>query len=138
MDGRGNGSGSIVTAMWMNYILFTVTNSMPVYLWCYMPALSNQVKRKSSSEPTTSKCSRIAEKNEAKARAAKEIFETLKVKHAGKYTAEQLHSWAQLVEMEKHDSLEEPPNYCFYKKKSRDLPRIMSNTEGLSRVRMRT
>ena len=52
-----------------------------------MPALSTQVKRKNSSEPKTSKGSRIE---------ANKMFESLKV--------EQLHSWAQLVEMKRHDS----------------------------------
>ena len=42
------------------------------------------------------------------------IEEKLKEKHSGRYTDEQLRSWAHLIQMCKHNSYEEPPDKPFF------------------------
>ena len=88
-----------------------------VLLWCYLPDSSTQKKRKIPSEQAT-KRSKSLQSNEKKVCEAKEVLEELRQKHAGKYNHEQLHGWAQLIQMEKHSSLEEPPDFPFFKQKS--------------------
>ena len=44
-----------------------------------------------------------------------EIVEKLKEKHSNdKYTPEQLHCWANLIQMKKHSSYESPPEYRYF------------------------
>ena len=48
-----------------------------------------------------------------------EILERLKTKYQGsKYTPEQLHCWANLIQLKKHDSYEVAPDKPFFGKKS--------------------
>lgn len=53
--------------------------------------------------------------NDEKISKAKKVFESLLEKHGGRYKAEQLHAWAQLIEMQKHESLDTPPDFPFFK-----------------------
>ena len=47
-----------------------------------------------------------------------EIIEKLKEKHSNdKYTPEQLHCWANLIQMKKHSSYESPPEYRYFNSK---------------------
>ena len=47
-----------------------------------------------------------------------EIVEKLKEKHSNdKYTPEQLHCWANLIQMKKHSSYENPPEYRYFTSK---------------------
>ena len=47
-----------------------------------------------------------------------EIIERLKEKHSNdKYTPEQLHCWANLIQMKKHASYESPPEYRYFNSK---------------------
>ena len=43
------------------------------------------------------------------------IYEELDGKHHGKYTPEQLRTWAHLIQMDRHASYEEPPNKPFFR-----------------------
>ena len=47
--------------------------------------------------------------------AVNDIFEKLRDKHNEKYSPEQLRAWSHLLEMEKHDSYEEPPDKPFFR-----------------------
>lgn len=48
-----------------------------------------------------------------------EILEKLKENHdSDKYTPEQLHCWANLIQMKKHSSYDSPPQYRYFGKKS--------------------
>ena len=42
-----------------------------------------------------------------------EIEEQLRERYCDKYTDPQLRSWAHLIQMKKHQSLDEPPNKPF-------------------------
>ena len=44
-----------------------------------------------------------------------EVYDQLREKHKGKFTAEQLRTWAHLVQMGKHSSLEDPPDKPFFR-----------------------
>ena len=44
------------------------------------------------------------------------ILEDLKEKHKTKYSAKQLHAWAHMIHMKKHDSYEYPPDKPFFGK----------------------
>ena len=41
-------------------------------------------------------------------------MDELRKKHGGKYPEEKLHTWANLIQMKKHSSLDEPPDYPFF------------------------
>ena len=43
-----------------------------------------------------------------------EIFESLKEKHGDKFKPEQLNAWANMVQMQKHTSLDDPPPGRFF------------------------
>lgn len=88
-----------------------------ILLWCHLPSKESPKKRKksdSSSEPAN-KRARCVKNNDMKISGANEVFETLKKKHDQRYKPEQLHAWAQLVQMKKHESLDDPPDYPFFK-----------------------
>lgn len=116
-----------------------------ILLWCYLDSTEKKRKTTSSEQPAN-KRTKCLQNNENKTSEAKSVFDELQQKHAEKYTPEQLHAWAQLVQMKKYVSMEEPPDYPFFKNKSRkdrDLPILPSNTtsQGLSpgrRIHMRT
>ena len=42
------------------------------------------------------------------------IEDELQEKHSGKYTDQQLRSWAHLIQMKKHSSYDEPPDKPFF------------------------
>ena len=52
-----------------------------------------------------------------------EIFETIKEKHGDKFKPEQLNAWANMIQMQKHASLGDPPTGRFFvtQKKSREV-----------------
>ena len=52
-----------------------------------------------------------------------EIFESLREKHGDKFKPEQLNAWANLIQMQKHASLDDPPTGRFFvtQKKSREV-----------------
>ena len=92
-----------------------------ILLWCYLPNHDNKKKRKlesskESMEPKN-KRDKCLSSNTSKADEAKDIHQVLLDKHEKKYTPEQLHAWAEMVQMKKHTSLEDPPAYPFFKVK---------------------
>lgn len=121
-----------------------------IMLWCYLPTedFSQRKRKKPSDQPASNKRSKCLQNNETKASEAQEKIEALQQKHANMYTTEQLHAWAQLVQMKKHTSLDDPPDYPFFRKKKSqkqgDQEVKPSNTTpraGLSpvrRIHMRT
>lgn len=84
-----------------------------VLLWCYLPIKT--VPRKPSANEPARKRAKHAQNNDDKASEASKVFETLEEKHNGKYKPEQLHAWAQMIQMKKHFSLETPPDYPFFR-----------------------
>ena len=65
-----------------------------------------------------------------------EIYEELQEAHMDDYTPEQLRAWAHLIQMNKHDSYEEPPNKPFFrnthKPKSKRDDLLLSDCKTLS------
>ena len=47
-----------------------------------------------------------------------EVCQALKAKHGNCYKPEQLRAWANMIQMDKHASLDEPPAGRFFKKVS--------------------
>lgn len=89
-----------------------------VLLWCYLPGNDKKSKRSqapSSGEAPASKRAKCAQANDDKISKARKVFETLLEKHSAWYKSEQLHAWAQLIEMKKHESLETPPDLPFFR-----------------------
>ncbi len=83
---------------------------------CYLPTANENSKKRaneSTMDEPTCKRAKCVKSNEAKTSEAKRVFDTLTEKHDGRYKPEQLHAWAQLVQMKKHKSLE-PPDYPFW------------------------
>ena len=67
-----------------------------------------------------------------------EIYEELQEAHMDDYTPEQLRAWAHLIQMNKHDSYEEPPNKPFFrntrKPKSKRDDLLLSDCKTLFRL----
>jgi len=64
-----------------------------------------------------------------------EIFESLKKKHSGTYKLEQLRAWANMVQMEKHKSFDEPPVGRFFDTKATDKEnRSASDAQSIKHV----
>ena len=89
-----------------------------IHLWCHLPASKPQTsskKRQASSGQPATKRAKCAENNEDKMNEAGTIYKELMKKHEKNYTVEQLHAWAQLMQIKKHGSLDDPPDYPFFK-----------------------
>ena len=87
-----------------------------VLLWCF-PKASVSVqsrKRGRTQSPKPTKSSPYDSQRE-KDFEVQEILKKLKGKHETTYSPEQLHTWANLIQMKKHLSLDCPPNYPFFR-----------------------
>ena len=85
-------------------------------LWCFPKASVSVQSRKRgralSPKPTKSS---LYDSQREKNSDVQEILKKLKGKHEAKYSPEQLHTWANLIQMKKHSSLDSPPNYPFFR-----------------------
>ena len=91
-----------------------------ILLWCYT---ADQGQKRSaqavSSDEPNPKRSRY-DKQIDKMTEVEEIEEKLREKHSdGLYSEEQLRSWAHLIQMRKHSSLDVPPDKPFWKNRSK-------------------
>ena len=128
-----------------------------ILLWCHLPSTQKSRKRsakhKRSSDEPQSKRSQSIKINDEKTSEANKIFKSLSEKHESRYTPEQLHAWAHLIQLKKHTSLEDPPDYQYFRgnkqKKKEELQstnlsnpeRTAELTTGISpqkKVNMRT
>ena len=99
-----------------------------VLLWCYDPCIPNPKASKrphdgdSAGEPSTKQSakSRFETALQKKMDKVEEVFDSLKKKHGSTYKVEQLRAWANMVQMEKHHSLDEPPAGRFFNTKAAD------------------
>jgi len=62
-------------------------------------------------------CTTVAEKNSRKLEEVEAVYSKLDEKRHGKMSSEQLKVWAHLVSMDKHQSLEIPPDKPFFRGK---------------------
>ena len=89
-----------------------------ILLWCHLPSTQKSRKRSakqkpSSDEPQSKRSQSII--NDEKTSEANKIFKSLSEKHESRYTPEQLHAWAHLIELKKHTLLEDPPDYQYFR-----------------------
>ena len=87
-----------------------------ILLWCYSQDSSKRPRSPDNADEgsTSQKRSRY-NKQVDKMREVDEIEDDLRSKNEGKYSEEQIRMWAHLIQMNKHSSLEEPPNKKFWK-----------------------
>ena len=64
---------------------------------------------------STAKRSKVTESNSSKISEVQQIVAKLQSKHGSKYSPEQYHAWAQLIQMGKQSSYDEAPNYTFFR-----------------------
>ena len=91
-------------------------NCYNILLWCH-EAIKNYPRKRSFSEISerkpakklSSSCAQILSE-------VKEIVDELQKKHGNSYSIEQLNCWAHMINSEKHDSTEVPPNLPYFKK----------------------
>ena len=99
-----------------------------VLLWCYDPFVErppSAKKHKSADdndkETKVKSRSRFENTLEKKMKKVEEVFQALQKKHGSYYKPEQLRAWANLIQMDKHASLEEPPTGRFFNKSSTEV-----------------
>ena len=83
-----------------------------IMLWCYTGMSS-----KTGTPKKSSKTEKHRSNYDSQLKTADEvdvIFQSLKSKHGGKYTPEQLRVWAHMLQIGTHDSTEQPPNKPFF------------------------
>ena len=61
-----------------------------------------------------------------------EVFEALQKKHGSSYKPEQLRAWANMIQMQKHTSVEEPPSGRFFKKSTTEIKLSTTSASKLS------
>ena len=96
-----------------------------VLLWCYDPAIQVVGKKRcrvgrdtgnpGPPAPKSKSRSRFENAYEEKMSKVEEIYESLREKHGSKFKAEQFRVWANMIQLDKHSSLETPPAGRFFK-----------------------
>ena len=99
-----------------------------VLLWCYDPFIvrPSSVRKHKCTDKNDKKLkvksrSRFENALEKKMTKVEEVFQALKIKHSNCYKPEQLRAWTNMIQMDKHASLEEPPAGRFFKKASTEV-----------------
>lgn len=103
-----------------------------ILLWCFKKTSSDSASRKrprSSSSSQASNAQKISRSStnyeshqRGKVAETNETLAKLEEKHGDKYSSEQLHTWANLIQLKRHSSLDTPPDYPFFRgrKKKQD------------------
>lgn len=111
-----------------------------INLWVKLPRISKTKRPRSVEttdfvEPVSKKLS-VSDSKLQKMDELQEILEKLKSNHQGsKYSPEQLHCWANLIQMNKHDSYDNPPNKPFFGKQAKSTAAVSSPGK---RIELRT
>ena len=104
-----------------------------ILLWCFKKTSSDssasRKRPRSSSSSQASNAQKISRSStnyeshqRDKVAETNETLAKLEEKHGDKYSSEQLRTWANLIQLKKHSSLDAPPDYPFFrgrKKKAR-------------------
>ena len=111
-----------------------------ILLWCFLPRKQSKRPASSGQDNTTSKRSKIVESNSNKIMEVQEIVTKLQSKHGIYFTPERYHAWAQLIQMGKHASYDDPPNYSFFKDQGKDKVKssVSATPSPIKRVQLRT
>ena len=106
-----------------------------ILLWCY----TEETRKKTVQKQTSSdkdKMSGQTSNYESQLKRSEEIeglCQQLKEKHGSKYKPEQIQTWAHMLHVGTHDTLEEPPNKPFFRGVGQKRPREASNTTSPER-----
>ena len=88
-----------------------------ILLWCYTHAATQKKlpvsQKKSDGAPKPNTGSNYATQLK-KQEEVNGIFSQLKIKYEGKFKSEQLHTWAHMIYLKIHDSLDNPPDKPFF------------------------
>ena len=128
--------------LWMKHSTITTTRKR-----ARTPAGAKESERIHQSEPESStsggrKAGRSSyDKHIEKMTVVDEICDELSAKHGDKYTPEQYRCWANLIQLQKHDSYDSPPKKRFFGEKSGSTVPTQSVGAGVSpskRITMRS
>ena len=94
-----------------------------VLLWCYDPSIPRVGRKRCRGDSRSNEHDpdQPAPKSKSRSRFGKkmtqveEIYEKLREKHGKKFKPEQLRAWANMMQLDKHSSLDEPPSGRFFK-----------------------
>ncbi len=91
-----------------------------ILLWCSAREENERAKKRTHSPVSTSKSNKQPRTTKYgeyrdKMTEVESIEEKLCEKHEGRFTSEQYRAWAHLIQLKKHDSLEDPPNKPFWR-----------------------
>ena len=120
-----------------------------VLLWCRDPCVEQPIRSKkrshagsdkdNDSEPQPKGRSRFESALEKKMSKVEEVCENLRKKHGTSYKPEQYRAWANMIQMGKHVSIDEPPDGRFFSSKvSSDNAPGNSVMSTAKRVSLRT
>ena len=101
----------------MSYI-YTEKKKKDVLLCVFSSAVEKSVAGRSpgrSRSPHGREVSKATASITKKSNEVADIVEKLEEANSGKYSPEQLHTWAHLIHMKKHSSYTEPPDKPFRK-----------------------
>ena len=106
-----------------------------ILLWCIgkrKDGPNAKEKKRALSEPDTSdeRPKTKFSKHDEQMVKVDEIFKKLKTIHSSAYSSEQLHTWAHMINLEKHDSYTDPPDKPFFKTKK--LKTVVATHDGVS------
>ena len=112
-----------------------------ILLWCFLPGKPS--KRHHPYESSSNANSRCNDSTFKKISEVQDVVVMLQSKCGAKFKVEQYHAWAQLIQIGRHTSHEEPPNFPFFRqlKKETSGSRIAPSATGVSpgkRVHLRT
>ena len=87
-----------------------------IVLWCYGKTGTRKRSAESSADTgKEAKASKGYSAHQEKMAKPQETVDELRKRHGGKYFEEKLHTWANLIQMKKHSSLDEPPDFPFFR-----------------------
>ena len=113
-----------------------------ILLWCIRPHNGADTERKRGRGESTDESRPVKRTCSQKIKDVEDLLTQLREKHGQKYTTEQLSCWAHMYHMEKHKSLDFPPNLPFFSGRKRDTsamgPSSQSTSSPHRRVGMRS
>jgi len=109
-------------------------SKIEIMIWCFLPSKTENgaKKRKSPSDKsdTAEKRTRCVAAIEDKMNEVKDILAKLQSKHGNKYSVEQYHAWAQLIQIGKQESYDKPPNFPFFVGRKQDGNKSSAHIHG--------
>ena len=82
-----------------------------ILIWCFLPVdkKGRNVKRSKSEDTSNKKRKNSSAEDDNDSDGIATLVEALKQKHGNAFSIEQYNAWAQLINLGKHASTEEPP-----------------------------